>query len=52
MIADTAGPIGLAIQALSDDDRRALTAQCEVALERFQGNGYEIPCVALCASAR
>jgi SAM-dependent methyltransferase len=50
-IADTAGPIGLAIQALSDADRRALTAQCEDALAKFKTNGYEIPCVAVCASA-
>ncbi|MGH2762501.1 MAG: class I SAM-dependent methyltransferase [Thermoleophilaceae bacterium] len=51
-IADTAGPIGLAVQALSDADRRTLTAQCEAALERFKSNrGYEIPCVAVCAAA-
>ena len=51
-IADTAGPIGLAVQTLSDADRRTVTAQCEAALERFKSNGYEIPCVAVCASAR
>lgn len=53
VIADTAGPIGLAVQALSDRDRRAVTAQCEPALEPFEAaTGYEIPCVAVGAVAR
>lgn len=52
VIADTAGPIGLAVQALSDSDRQAVTAQCEAALEPFAvDTGYEIPCVAVCAVA-
>jgi ubiquinone/menaquinone biosynthesis C-methylase UbiE len=51
--ADTSGPIGLAVQALSDADRGAVTAQCEAALEPFVvETGYQIPCVALCAVAR
>jgi len=50
-IADTAGPIGLSIQALSDADREAVTARCEAALAQYKTNGYEIPCVAVCASA-
>ena len=52
VIADTAGPIGLAVQALSDTARRGVTAQCEAALEPFVvETGYEIPCVAVCAVA-
>jgi SAM-dependent methyltransferase len=52
-IADTAGPIGLAVQGLSDAERQAVTAQCEAALERHVvETGYEITCVALCAVAR
>jgi ubiquinone/menaquinone biosynthesis C-methylase UbiE len=51
--ADTAGPIGLAVQALSAADRRTVTAQCEAALEPFRtATGYEVPCLALCAIAR
>jgi hypothetical protein len=45
--------IGLAVQALPDADRRAVTAQCESALEPFRvTTGYEIPCVAVCAVAQ
>jgi hypothetical protein len=52
VIADTAGPIGLAMQALTDTDRGAVTAQCEAALEPFVvETGYEIPCSAVCAVA-
>jgi SAM-dependent methyltransferase len=52
-IADTAGPIGLAVQGLSDVERQAVTAQCEAALEHHVvGTGYEIPCVAICAVAK
>jgi SAM-dependent methyltransferase len=52
-IADTAGPIGLAVQSLSEADRHALTAHCEAALQRFEVEaGYEIPCVAVCAIAQ
>jgi len=52
VVADTAGPIGLTVQALSDADRQAVTAQCEAALEPFVvETGYEIPCVAVCAAA-
>lgn len=48
-----AGPIGLAVRALSDADRQAVTAQCEAALEPFVvETGYEVPCVALRAVAK
>jgi SAM-dependent methyltransferase len=51
-VADTAGPTGLVLQALSDADRQTITTQCEAELERFQRDaGYEIPCVAACAAA-
>ncbi len=53
LVADTAGPIGLAIQALADDARAALRRRCEPALEQFAvGAGYRIPSLALCAVAR
>jgi SAM-dependent methyltransferase len=52
VIADTAGPIALAVRALSDAERDAVKAHSEAALERFVVRiGYEIPCVALCAVA-
>jgi hypothetical protein len=51
VIADTAGPIALALRALPDAEREAVKAHSE-ALEQFVvGSGYEIPCVALCAVA-
>ncbi|MGH2896340.1 MAG: hypothetical protein ACRDPM_24145, partial [Solirubrobacteraceae bacterium] len=50
--ADTAGPVGLAVRELSDEDREALTAEIEEAFEPFStGDGYELPGVALCAAA-
>jgi ubiquinone/menaquinone biosynthesis C-methylase UbiE len=53
VIADTAGPLALAVRALSGDERRAVTTQCEAALDRFKlDTGYEIPCLAICAVAR
>ena len=52
VIADTAGPIALALRALSDAEHEAVSAHCEAALERFStDNGFEIPCSALCAVA-
>jgi SAM-dependent methyltransferase len=52
MIADTAGPIGLAVRALSPDDREAVRDDVAAGLERFSGDqGLEIPGVALCAAA-
>ncbi|MBW3607821.1 MAG: class I SAM-dependent methyltransferase [Actinobacteria bacterium] len=53
VVADTAGPLGVALQALPAAERAAVTAQCAATLERFAtGSGYEIPGVALCAAAR
>lgn len=53
VVADTAGPLGVALQALPDAERTAVTAQCADALERFATpGGYAIPGVALCAVAR
>jgi SAM-dependent methyltransferase len=52
VIADTAGPIGLALRRLSEDERAAVKADVEDAFARFEGEqGYELPCVALCAVA-
>lgn len=50
--ADTAGPVGLAVRELSDEDREALTAEMAKAFGPFAtGDGYELPGVALCAAA-
>jgi SAM-dependent methyltransferase len=50
--ADTAGPFGLALQGLSDDERAEVRADVEDSLGRFAtGDGYELPGVALCAVA-
>ena len=52
LISDTAGPLGLALRALSATDRDAVRADVEGALARFAvEGGYEIPGVALCAVA-
>ena len=52
MVADTAGPLGLALRGLSDLDRAAVKADVEDSLPRFAAErGYEIPGVALCAAA-
>ncbi len=52
VIADTAGPIGLALQALSDRDRADMRAEIEDSFQRFTaGDAYEVPGVALCAVA-
>ena len=52
LISDTAGPLGLALRALSATDRDAVKADVEGALARFAvEGGYEIPGVALCAVA-
>jgi SAM-dependent methyltransferase len=52
LIADTAGPIGLALRALSEADRAEIRTEVEGPLGRFvAGSGYEIPGVALCAVA-
>ncbi len=53
MIADTAGPIGLALRGLAEPDRAAVRTHVEDSLRRFAtGDGYELPCVARCAVAR
>jgi ubiquinone/menaquinone biosynthesis C-methylase UbiE len=52
LITDTAGPIGLALRGLAASDRAAVRTDVEDALQRFAaGDGYELPCVALCAVA-
>jgi SAM-dependent methyltransferase len=53
VIADTAGPLGLALRALSDSARADVRADVQDALRSFAAaDGYELPCVALCAVAR
>jgi ubiquinone/menaquinone biosynthesis C-methylase UbiE len=50
LVADTAGPLGLALQALSESDREAVKADVEDSIARFRsGRGYEFPGIALCA---
>jgi ubiquinone/menaquinone biosynthesis C-methylase UbiE len=52
VIADTAGPLGLALRGLSDSERAAVKADVEDVFPRFAAeSGYEIPGVALCAVA-
>ena len=52
VIADTAGPIALALRGLAESDRAAVKTDVENSLRRFAaGDGYELPCVALCAVA-
>jgi len=51
-VADTAGPIGLALQRISEGDRGEVTARCQEALQRFATeDGLSIPGLALCAVA-
>jgi SAM-dependent methyltransferase len=53
LIADTAGPVALALRGLSDADRADVKAEVEDSFGRFAaGDGYELPGVALCAVAR
>jgi SAM-dependent methyltransferase len=52
VIADTAGPIALALRALPDADRAAVEADVEAALTGFAADeGLVLPCVVLCAAA-
>jgi SAM-dependent methyltransferase len=52
LIADTAGPAALALQGLTQDERAAVRADVEDSLQRYAADdGYELPCVALCAVA-
>jgi hypothetical protein len=49
VIADTAGPIALALRGLSGAERAGVRADVEDALARFAAaDGYELPCVAVC----
>jgi SAM-dependent methyltransferase len=53
VVADTAGPLGLAVQALPAGERTALTAEAAEQLAPFaSGDGYHVPGLALCAVAR
>jgi hypothetical protein len=52
VIADTAGPIALALQGLEEADLAAVRAEVKDSLGRFTADGgYELPCVAVCAVA-
>jgi len=52
VVADTAGPLGLALRGLSDADRADVKGEVEHSFGRFAaGDGYELPGVALCAVA-
>jgi SAM-dependent methyltransferase len=52
LVADTAGPIALALRGLPESDRATVEAEVEDSLARFAGEvGYALPCVALCATA-
>jgi SAM-dependent methyltransferase len=52
VIADTAGPIALALRNLPESDRAAVKAEVDDSFGRFVADGgYELPCVALCAVA-
>ena len=51
-IADTAGPIALALRGLAESELAAVKKDIDGSLRRFAGvDGYELPCVALCAVA-
>jgi ubiquinone/menaquinone biosynthesis C-methylase UbiE len=53
LIADTAGPVALALRGLADAEKAELRAEVKTALGRFRVNdGYEVPGLALCATAR
>jgi ubiquinone/menaquinone biosynthesis C-methylase UbiE len=52
MIADTAGPVGLAVQALDGREHERLRTNVEAACERFaRADGYLFTGVAVCAVA-
>ncbi len=52
VIADTAGPLALALRGLSADGRDTVKTQLEDALTSFTAErGYELPALALCAVA-
>jgi hypothetical protein len=51
-VADTAGPLAIALQGLSEDQRAEVLADVEDSLARFavEGGGYPLPGLALCAA--
>ncbi len=50
LVGDTAGPLGLALQALSETEREAVKADVEDSIARFRSErGYEFPGIARCA---
>jgi SAM-dependent methyltransferase len=52
-VADTAGPLALALRGLPEAERAAVKREVEDSFSRFAaGDGYEVPGVALCAVAR
>jgi ubiquinone/menaquinone biosynthesis C-methylase UbiE len=52
VIADTAGPVALALRGLAQSDLAVVRTDVEDSLRRFAaGDGYELPCLALCAVA-
>jgi len=52
VIEDTSGPIALALRAVRGTGRAAVEADVEESLTEFGvGDGYVLPCVALCATA-
>jgi SAM-dependent methyltransferase len=52
VVADTAGPLGLALRGLSDDDRAAIEIDVETSFIPFRSErGYNLPAVAICAVA-
>jgi SAM-dependent methyltransferase len=52
VIADTAGPVALALRGLPDAERAEIKAEVEDSFPRFAAErGYELPGVALCAVA-
>jgi hypothetical protein len=51
-MADTAGPLAIALQKLSEQDRKTVVATLEEALGAFETDGvYKIPGAALVAAA-
>ncbi len=53
LIADTAGPLGLAVRSLAESAHTAVRSDVEGVLGRFAtDDGYELPGVAVCAVAR
>ena len=52
LVADTAGPLGLAIRGLSEAERADVSREIEASLRPFvAGRGHGVPGVALCAVA-